>query len=471
MGDLYRKDSELWCQGCGRSFPVINKIPILTVRPRELLMVHLQEFSQAQEALKKKHSLLSPSARTGVDARIAEAGGRMLHGIGQNLCLIERFMKPIQQYLSGSGASHSNLLDWALGQSVGSVPQIMLPFFYQDWARTRDFEKAEALITRALKEHSPDNESVAILGTGACGIAYACARDSRVVYGLDLSVPTLLLAQAVLGGNAIEVHLPQAGWRGVHVPPPKPAKNEIRLVAADVSILPFAEGSLAAVVTQYLMDLVGDPLGIASEIQRVLKPNGIWVNFSNPFKLPGEPPEFPLPEPSELAGLLEPRGLQMIKAERRRFTLLNLDPIYAGGHRNAQEVHFFVARKPAQRIATAKRLQIWDQPDPCWWQLIPRIVPGRDIQIIQKRLFGLAGMEERTEIGLNAVTFNVSSEHTAFAQALFTHIDGKHTLRAILNSLVSQGIAMSESQFRELVYCLLNQYCVISLDQSFAHWS
>jgi hypothetical protein len=214
------------------------------------------------------------------------------------------------------------------------------------------------------------------------------------------------------------------------------------------------------------MDIVGDPLGVASEIQRVLQPNGIWVNFSNPFKLPGDPPEFPLPEPSELAALLEPRGLEMIEAERRRFTLLNLDAIYAGGHRNAQEIHFFVARKHSQRMASAKRFQIWDKLDPSWWQLIPRIIPGREIQLIHKKAFGPDGTEEHTEIGLNAVTFSVTREHTAFVQALFSHIDGKHSLRDILNSLISQGIAMSETEFRELIYCLLNQYCVISLDRS-----
>ena len=467
MAALYNKDSaELCCQGCGRRFPLISNIPILTLRPRELLMVHLQEFCQAQEALQKKQSLFSPSAGMNMDARIAAGSARMIHGLTQNLGLIERFMKPIQEYLSGSGPSSSSLLDWALGQSVGSVPQIMLPFFYQDWVRTRDFEKAEALITGALREYCPDNETVAILGSGACGIVHASAAHFQVVYGLDLSLPTLLLAQAVLAGHAIEVHVPQAGWQGVRVPPPKPAKNEIRLLAADVSTLPFAEGSLAAVVTQYLMDIVGDPLGIASEIQRVLKPDGIWVNFSAPFKLPGDPPEFPHPEPSELAALFGPRGLQMIKAERRRFTLLNLDPIYAGGHRNAQEVHFFVARKYSPGIATPKRFQIWDKPDPSWWQLIPEIIPGREVQFIQKRLFGPSGPEERTEIGLNAVTFSVSSEHIAFAQALFSHIDGKHKLRDILDSLISQGIAMSEDQFRELVYCLLNQYCVIGLDRS-----
>src|SRR5947208_3667895 len=54
---------ELCCRRCGRSFPVISHIPILTSRPRELLMVHLQEFRQAQTALEKKRALLPEPAK------------------------------------------------------------------------------------------------------------------------------------------------------------------------------------------------------------------------------------------------------------------------------------------------------------------------------------------------------------------------------------------------------------------------
>ena len=215
------------------------------------------------------------------------------------------------------------------------------------------------------------------------------------------------------------------------------------------------------------MDIAGDPLGVAAEIQRVLKPGGIWVNFSNPFRIPGDPPEIGPPEPSELPELFEPLGLDIIKIQRTRFTLQNLDQIYAGGHRNAQEIHFFVARKAARSpgIATQKRFQIWKRENgDSWWQLIPKIIPGREIQIIRKRVLGPGGIEDRTEIGLNAVSFGVSGEHTTFVEALFGQMDGKHTLQEILHNLVEQGIPMSNTQFRELIHGLRNQYCVISLD-------
>jgi hypothetical protein len=119
----------------------------------------------------------------------------------------------------------------------------------------------------------------------------------------------------------------------------------------------------------------------------------------------------------------------------------------------------------SKQIAVERRFQLWDhQDDGSWRRRIPRIIPGREIQIIRKRVFGPSSPEDRIEIGLNAVSFSVSSEHTAFVETLFDQIDGKHTLLEILNNLASQGISLSETEFRELIHSLLNQYCVISLN-------
>ena len=455
---------ELYCQNCGRSFPIISDIPILTSRPRELLMVHVHELRQALAAFESKRALL-PAADNGRSPGMMERTRQMLEGMSSNLNLIARYMKPIEDYVARNQDKPANLIDWALAQNAGSVPQVMLPFFYQDWARTREYEDVESLIIQALTDHSPDREAVAVLGAGACGLVHASAQHFRVVYGLDLSVPTLLIAQVVLAGNPIEVALARAGWRSVRLSPPPPAKNGIRMVTADVSSLPFAEGSLSAIVTQYLLDVTGDPLGVAAEIQRTLKPSGIWVNFSNPFKLPGDPSELP-PEPSELPGLFQPVGLDVMRVERTHFNLQNLDHIYAGGHRNFQEVHFFIARKTESSGNGIKRFHLRDpDQDKSWQQCVPKIIPGREIQIIQKRVFGPRGTRNVTEIGLNAVNFTVSAEHTALVEMLFRQIDGKHTLREVFNGLASQGMTMTGMEFRELVHCLLKQYCVISVDE------
>src|SRR5207244_8197778 len=145
--------------------------------------------------------------------------------------------------------------------------------------------------------------------------------------------------------------------------------------------------------------------------------------------------------------LFQPLGLVVMKVERMRFNLQNLDHVYAGGHRNLHEVHFFVARK-TERSDGIKRFHLRDPgQEKSWWQRAPKIIPGREIQIIQKRVFGPRGTRNVTEIGLNAVNFTVSAEHTALVEMLFGQIDGNHTLREVFNGLALQGMTMTEMEF------------------------
>src|SRR5437588_13064850 len=79
MAVLRSKGPELYCDSCRRSFPIISDIPILTSRPRELLMVHLQELA----ALDKKQDLLSASARSSAGPGMSERTERMLQGLAR----------------------------------------------------------------------------------------------------------------------------------------------------------------------------------------------------------------------------------------------------------------------------------------------------------------------------------------------------------------------------------------------------
>src|SRR5258708_23980218 len=164
-----------------------------------MLMVHLQEFRQAQTALERKRVLLSAPAKYNSAARIE----RMLNALTQNLGLIDTYVKPIEEYLNSNGQHPPSLIDWALAQNIGSVPQIMLPFFYQDWARTRDMEDAESLVTDALLQYRPDDETVAVLGAAACGMTHASPEHFVVTYGLALSLPTLLIAHRIISRGTI----------------------------------------------------------------------------------------------------------------------------------------------------------------------------------------------------------------------------------------------------------------------------
>ncbi|MGH8498774.1 MAG: methyltransferase domain-containing protein, partial [Methylococcales bacterium] len=68
-------------------------------------------------------------------------------------------------------------------------------------------------------------------------------------------------------------------------------KSNIQLVAANVTTLPFGNQTLSVVVTQFFLDLLGNIESFSGEINRVLKKDGIWINFSKPVAAPGDPLE------------------------------------------------------------------------------------------------------------------------------------------------------------------------------------
>lgn len=450
-GGLAADAGELACGACGQRYPIIAGIPVLALRPAALVAAHHQSLVEARAGL--VHQRARAAALTG---GLAERAERRLHGLEQNHALLARYLAPVAEYLRSAGEPALEFIDRFAVEEGGASGGAMLPYFYQDWGGTAEFSSVQSLITGALARHGGD--TAAILGAGACGVAHACARSRRVTYAVDLSIPTLLIARGVLGGDALTVHLEAAGWQPVALTPPVPANGELHLVAADVSALPFADGSLSAVVTQYLMDIVGDPLGVAAEIRRVLAPGGVWINFSIPFKVPGEPPELGAPGLDELPGILGPCGFAIVERERRRFTLINVDALDDAVARRQHEVHFFVARAAGAAPVPAAR----GPSDAAWWQRVPRVAPGHDVQIIRRQVFEATGRSERVEVGSAQLGFPAAPDVLFFIEALFSQLDGRST-RALYDALAAAGIPFEERAFYELVRMLAERHGVLRL--------
>ena len=389
---------------------------------------------------------------------------RALHGMAQSIALMETIMQPVADYVKSGAMGPFAPVDWLLGQEIGYKYWEALPNFYQDWARIPEFEFAESLIVDGLLRHRPDAGTVAVLGAGACGIVNASAAHFGCTYGMDLSIPSLLLAQPLLEGKSIEVYFKQADWQPVHLASGTSSTGEIRLFAADISRLPFAESSLSAVVTQYIMDLLENPLQVAAEIRRVLKPSGIWINFSVPFAVPGEPTSIVPPGISEVKTLFEPIGLEFIDGRSERFRIWNFDKIYPYGERIEHEVHFLCFRRTAQTPATQSAIRTWRDPihgNDEWWRQIPRVAPGKEIQIIHRQVLASNSTTDATELKIARTV--VPQESMALVEGLFRQIDGKRRLRDVWNELTSRAMEISEVQFCELIQYLANERQVLHL--------
>lgn len=459
MTVLVQSNSEgLFCKECSRSYPLVHKIPVLTSRPNVLLRSHHEKLQESRLELSRRRNIFLQLVACCQASDRSRRIERMLDGFTCNLEVLETIMRPVADYVRNHETERLEAIDWILGHNIGWLGLPMLVYFYQDWAGTETFELVESLIVNALLDHRPDSKNIAILGSGACGIVKSSAPHFSYTYAVDLSLPALLLSQHLLGGESIRFFVESAGWRPVHLAPPAlSAPHQIRLLAANVSSLPFSDSSISAIVTQYLMDIVGNPLAVAEEIARVLKPSGIWVNLSIAFGIPGDPPGVPRLEMSEMAAALESLGLHVITGELQQVNHLDVRGIRAGGHRQLHETHFMVARR-----RTGKFKKDLDFGHDSWWNQVPCLVPGRKVQLIHKRVYSSTGVTDLTELDVNRLTA-LPFGAVDLTDAILAQIDGVRTLREAWNRLSSKGVLLNEKNFRDVVQCFKNDLGVLTI--------
>ena len=82
----------------------------------------------------------------------------------------------------------------------------------------------------------------------------------------------------------------------------------------------FADGSVDCVITAFLLDLIPEPRRLADEIHRILRDDGVWINYG---------PSGPLKalwrfDQTEGAAFFEATGFSVISAEAFRTTHLDV---------------------------------------------------------------------------------------------------------------------------------------------------
>lgn len=457
-------DAGLRCPRCACTFPVVGGVPILAHRPDALLAAAQGSLDEAGLRLERTKSTLSTAnAREWPDG-LAERALRMVRGTEKNLEVLRTYMAPVARYLSDRPRRPASALDWIAAHTGGWDAQAMLPYFYQDWRPTPSARKAAALIADTLVTDRPDAQALAVLGAGACGVLHEVRDHFDTVYGIDLSIPTILLAKGVLSGDSIVLHFRQTHWRPVPVAGPPSAAARTRLVVADAAALPFDDASLSAVVTQYLLDVVGNPLAVATEISRVLKRGGLWINFSTPFSLPHEPAWVDPPGLDELPRVLEPFGFELNVRERRHFTLLDLTGIDPATSKVVEDVFFFAARRTAQGDPRGTGASFSPRSTgEGSWNRIPTLLPGRQVHLVRRTAYTHPDRSQRMEIGVGKRVAPVSPESLSIVDALLSETDGRHTAREIFNRLTAAGWTMSAGEFLELLACLCWHHGVLDM--------
>ncbi len=451
------------CEQCHGIYPVLDDISLFVPQPAPLLWAYIQEVKDTHNRVERITNLLTEYSSKKAN-KLTDRAHQMIQGLSSNLDLMEQYCRPISSYLRNR-QPQNDFLAWVSGQ-MGFPYDYMLPYFYQDWFGTPDFEEVKMLFCDAMRQHCPDGETVAVLGAGACGLLYAMSKHFRTSFGVDLSLPLLLTAKRLIDGNPITVHLKDAGWKRVDLLPPRPPSNALRFVVNNIMNLPFRDGSLSAVTTQYLMHAVGNPIWLMREIHRVLKVDGVWINFSVPFRAPSDPVELGSRTLLELPDLLKRNDFEMIKLEEKRFRYLNLEKIYSGGVKYDHEVHFFVVRKADNRseLEPFQSIDQFVRRDDSVWSKIPKVVTGREVSLISKETFALQETERQIEIDVrNYYSAPIPTEHVQLLEKLFGCFDGERTLGDIFDALCVDGIVLGKEKFLELIRWLNVDHYLIEL--------
>lgn len=468
-GDLTMGGHDLVvCIQCKNTYPVVDGIPVFMRRGSAVLEAYIQELRSERERASNIAAQLGP-LMTNKGHELFQRAERMISGISHNVELMAKHCRPIREYTRRVEVI-DDLPAWASIQT-GFPYREMLPYFFQDWYGTREFERVKEAFVGAVGASCSERKTMTVLGAGACGLFFTLADHFNQSFAVDLSLPTLLAAKHLIYGEPVSVRLEQTDWRKVDLAPPTtPGDKDMTFMVANVMTLPFRDESMSVVVTQYLMDIVGNSNWLMEEIWRVLSPQGVWINFSQPFRAPNDPLALRKRKLLEVAPVLTAIGFETKTLESRRFKLLNVEEIWTGGDRRDQEVHFLVAQKSGsprelQPCGANRRLV----GDAVLWDRVPKVVTEREVALVQRRRFSLEGLVEEWEISVAGRRVPVSEQSGSLFAKLLSHIDGTRSVRELWKVLHADNCGLGEQEFLELMRCLNADHFVVEFVNNMDH--
>jgi SAM-dependent methyltransferase len=367
-----------------------------------------------------------------------------------NQKLVREFFAPVGEYLERHQGEEGALALFTSYPSGWPVDRY-LPYFYRDWYGTEEASRVAKLFCDAIQDYSgAGNQSVAVLGCGACGLAYSVSELFSTTFGIDISVPALLLANHLLNGGEAVLHfnLPHDRFpkvqRRVKLCGPPERHAGINLIASDVNNLPFASESVSCINTQYLLDLVNDQKALAAEIHRVLVPGGLWINLGLPSSLTA----FDVPTHLDLPEFFGQTGFDALDVSVRRMEHLDFSGIDEWKSKVIHSNLFFVARKNQSRSYKGQShfAQYFAGKAESFWSKVPSLSERFTFSISQERQFSSEGTREKKLLEIQTaggdlpgmsslLRTDISSEGAGFLNQSLQAIDGSRTLREIVEIL------------------------------------
>jgi SAM-dependent methyltransferase len=423
---------------CDRRYPALSGIPILVKDPLGYVRSELASLTRTIQNARRRRDGLD---RTGRDAGLSEISLKRHHDV------IEAEIAQAETFLGLLEPAAQAVADQAgeplAARRSGWTVDALLPYLLRDWTGTPELEAIGARIGTALKQvfPEPSGTSVVFAACGAGGLLAEIPPEFERVLGFDLTFPVLRAARHLLDGNSLDLAMARAirqtgritlrrreGW---------PSSRHVELAAMDALDTAFADGSIACVVTSFLIDLFPEPRRLASEIHRILCDDGVWINYgpSGPLQA------FLRFDQTESAAFLDAAGFTVIGAEAYRTTYLDLSRDCPSWSFQNHVCYLTTARKTGE----AKQKLIQRTPSAAE---IPKIVPQR---------FAGANLVQRQNLEVEQAPITIlrhdgvpgrtiSLEITGDAARVMMLVDGKRTVEQIADLFNRDAMPLSKDE-------------------------
>ena len=287
---LSANDGGCHCGACKIDFPAVDGIPWLFADPQAAL----------GEWRGRLHFALQTLARdiAGIDAELGDKALRALtrrrleryrKALDSHRRKLGKLLEPLDvQSLAGTQESYLALrtrlpVDQGLNTYYANV--------HRDWAWGEEENRASLKQLQSVLHESAELGNTLVLGAGACRLAYDLHMSGGVstTTALDFNPLLLLIAKAVTGGKRLKMYEFPIAPKTLEddavlrtLAAPEAVRDGFHLVAGDALRPPFAAQAFDTVVTPWLIDIVTEDLPVfAARINRLLKPDGRWVNFGS----------------------------------------------------------------------------------------------------------------------------------------------------------------------------------------------
>jgi len=291
---LSEKDGGYRCSACKVDYPSVGDIPWLLAEPDASLGEWRNRLHFSLQQLANESQRIGAELAAGdICSLTRKRLERQVKAVDEHRGILRKILEPVGiQSIQASNESHLALRTrLPIDQGI----QTYYANIHRDWCWGDAENEASVNEIKAIVSEGDGNNralgDTLILGAGACRLSFDIHMqlDTAHTIAMDFNPLLLLVAKSVMQGDEPELYEFPLAPKSLEdfavlrkLSAPEPVRENFHLVFGDALRPPFAAASFDTVVTPWIIDIVNETLPIqAARINKLLKPQGRWINFGS----------------------------------------------------------------------------------------------------------------------------------------------------------------------------------------------